>query len=174
MNKRILSLAVVIAAVSLVGCGSLTKDGERISDFKASADANKSMYSDQADVQWKTQETLAKCFEKATTDIGLAVCGLTTQATNINQTVNGRPTPNRNPTTGVEAAQAVGTTAVKATAAAATAVGVANAAADAFKGAADAQAQTASEGITAASKDPLVVRPEIVQPMVVQVPASIP
>lgn len=166
MKTRFFSLAVAIAAVALSGCGSVTKTGERTSDFKASTDSNARMYSDQADVQWKTQETLAKCFEKATTDIGLAICGLTTQATNINQTVNGRPTPNRNPTTGVEATQAVGTTLVKSTAAAATAVGVANAAADAFKGAADAQAQTASDGIAAAAKDPLVVE----KPFVVQVP----
>jgi uncharacterized protein YceK len=170
MNKHTrfvsLALAVAIAGIALSGCGSVTKDGERITDFKASADSNARMYSDQADVQWKTQDTLGKCFDKTTTEIGLAICGLTTQATNINQTVNGRPTPNRNPTTGVEAAQAVGTTAVKTTAAAVTAVGVANAAADAFKSSADAQAQTASDGIAAAAKDPLVVK----EPVVVQVP----
>lgn len=178
MTKRLLLIGAtaVLASALLAACSApstvVRKDGtkEEISDFKASADANAKMYSDQADVMWNAHEADKKCFEKATTDNQIAFCTLGAQTTKFTQAMSGRPTPNRNPSTGVEETGATVRSVGGDVAGAAKTVGVAKAAASAVKSTVDAQSAVQTTVVTQPA--PLVVRPEVVQPTVVTVPAA--
>jgi hypothetical protein len=155
----------MIAALAMAGCGSTLNNGDKISDFKASVDANATMYGAQAGVMWSAQEAVKACYEKATTDVQIMACAMHGQLANYTQAMAGRPTPNRNPSTGAEVAGDTAKTVGKAVANAAGVVGVANAVADGLS-------NTVAANASVQAKDPLVVRPEVVQPTVVTVPAA--
>lgn len=178
MTKRLLLIGAtaVLASALLSACSApstvVRKDGtkEEISDFKASSDANAKMYSDQADVMYNAHEADKKCFEKATTDTMIAFCTLGAQTTKFTQAMSGQPTPNRNPSTGVEETGATVRSVGGNVAGAAKAVGVASAAASAVKSTVDAQSAVQTTVVTQPA--PLVVRPEVVHPAVVTVPPA--
>lgn len=161
MKRVFCFLTAALLGLALAACGSTLKDGSKITDFKASVDANAKMYDSQADVMWNAQEASKACFTKASTDIQIAFCTVKAQSTDFAQALAGRPAPNRNPSTAPEVAGDVGKAAVKG----GTTVGVANAVADAVKGTVDANAAVQA-------KDPLVVRPEVVHPEVILVPVG--
>lgn len=150
--KRFATLSV---ALLLAACTSINPDGSKTTDFKASVDANAKMYEAQADVQFEAQKNVTACFNKASTDVQIMACSMMGQTTNFSQAMGGQPTPNRNPTTGVEGATAVGTTAVKVTGAGV----VAHAVAKGVKSATDVQAK---DPIVVNQPEPVIVRPEIV------------
>lgn len=172
MTKRILIIGVtaVIASAMLAACGSAStivrKDGtkEEVSDFKASADANAKMYSDQADVMYNAHEADKECFKKANTDNQIAFCTLGAQTTKFTQAMGGQPKPNRNPNTGVEETGATARSVGGDVAGAAKAVGVARAAASAVKSTVDAQSKVQTTVVT---QPP----PVVVDPFVIEVPA---
>jgi hypothetical protein len=125
------------------------------------------MYDSQADVMWNAQEAVKACYEKATTDVGIIACAMHGQSANYSQAMAGRPAPNRNPQTAPEVAGDTGKAAVKAVANTAGVVGVADAVSEGLS-------NTVNANASVQAKDPLVVRPEVVQPTVVTVPAAAP
>jgi hypothetical protein len=161
MKRVFCFLTAALLGLALTACGSTLKNGDQITDFKASVDANAKMYDSQADVMWNAQEAVKKCYDKATTDVQIMACSMQAQSANYTQAMAGRPAPNRNPSTAPEVAG----DAAKAVAKAATMVGVAQAVADGLKGTVDANAAVQA-------KDPLVVRPEVVRPEVIMVPGG--
>jgi hypothetical protein len=165
------ALTSMIAALALAGCGSTLTNGDKISDFKASADANAQMYDSQADVMWNAQEAVKACYKKATTDVQIMACAMHGQSANYSQAMAGRPAPNRNPQTAPEVAGDTGKAAVKAVANTAGVVGVANAVADGLSNTVAANASVqAKDPVVVTQPQPLVVRPEVVRQDVVVVP----
>jgi len=141
--------AIFITVITLLtGCSTVSKmaNGDEVTDFKASADSNAAIAKANADVHWAQQEALTKCYQNATTDIRFIACAMQGQSTNMSQHTAGKPTTNRNPTSGTEANAEVAGKAVNA----AGTVGAAAVAAGVIKSAVQVQGTTT------------VVRPEVV------------
>lgn len=167
MKRAFSFLAIALLGLALAACGSTLKNGDQITDFKASADANAKMYDSQADVMWNAQEAVKKCYDKATTDVQIMACSMQGQSANFTQAMAGRPTPNRNPSTAPEVAGDTAKAVGKAAATTAGVVGVANAVSEGLS-------NTVAANASVQAKDPVVVRPEVVHPAVVTVPAATP
>lgn len=159
-------LAILTIVVTLAGCSTVSKlaNGDEVTDFKASADANAEIAKANADVHYEQQQALKECYKQATTDIRFVACAMQGQSTNTSQHTAGRPSTNRNPTSGTEANADVAKTAVNVTGAAVGAAVIGKAVSDVVKSTSAVQA-----------KDPVVVtqpEPVIVQPTIITVPAS--
>jgi len=165
MKKTFSLLAVALLGLALTACGSTLQDGSKITDFKASVDANAKMYDSQADVMWNAQEAVKKCYDKATTDVQIMACSMQAQSANYTQAMAGRPAPNRNPSTAPEVAGDTAKAVGKAAANTAGVVGVANAVSEGLS-------NTVNANASVQAKDPLVVRPEVVHPEVILVPGG--
>lgn len=139
-------------AMSLTACASF--DAAHIEGQKADA----AKYQAYSDVELAKQSSVSNCFARANTDNQLATCALMGVATGMASTFSGRPTStNIAPTT----MQAIGTTAEK--------LAPYGAAASIAKSVSNVQSK---DPVIVQQADPVVVRPEIVQPVIVQVPAQ--
>ena len=144
MRLTALTLAAVAAAVS--GCANL--DAAHI----AGQEKDRAKYGDYSDVELQKQVNVGACFEKATTDNQIAYCALMGTATGMASTFGGRPTATAiAPTTG----QVIKGTA-EAIAPYAAAVGVAR-----------SVAGVQSKDPIIANPTPTIVRPEVVNPVIV-------
>lgn len=153
MKTRRLALAA-LSAVSLAMTGCAALDAAHIEGQKQ--DAGK--YKQYSDVELQKQIAVEACFNKASTDNQIAICALMGTATGMASTFGGRPTgTNIAPTT----MQAIGSTVEK--------VAPYGAAAAIAKSVANVQAK---DPVVVNQPEPLVVRPEVVQPTVVTVPAA--
>lgn len=167
--KRIAQSLATLAAVGLLAACS-SPGG--LSSYEAGLKANVDQYRLQTDVQLAQQQTLQACYKY---NPNKSECAINTAATNAQQTLAGQPQPLRIAKStgeileaiadkGLEAAKVIyGIDAVQKAI-----VANANALRDTATAGAAAQTQIAQDGITAASKPPLVVD----QPVVVQVPAG--
>ena len=148
--KTILSIAFALLALS--GCSVF--DTAHIEGQKVDA----AKYKQYSDVELQKQVALEECFKKASTDARMAICALMGTATGMASTFAGRPTATDiAPTT----AQAIGATVE--------AVAPYGAAAAIAKSVAKVQAK---DPVVVNQPEPLVVRPEVVHPTVVTVPAA--
>lgn len=154
MKALIRSFALVCAALALTACAAL--DAAHIEGQKRDADK----YRNYSDVELQKQIAVGECFKKATTDTNLAICALMGTATGMASTFGGRPTSTAiAPTT----AQALGSTVE--------AVAPYGAAAAIAKSVSKVQAK---DPVVVNQPEPLVVRPEVVQPTVIHAPAPAP
>lgn len=161
MNRTIRISLALTACVAMSACSTVSKlkNGDEVTDFKASADANAAMYEAQADVMGMAHEAIGECNKKAASDLQFAFCTMQAQVVNLSQALSGKPQPNRNPMSGTEA-NAEG---AKAAIGAATTLGTA--------GIAAGVAKTVINGSNAVkAKDPVVVTQPA--PIIVEVPTQ--
>lgn len=145
-------LTTTLAALALAGCASL--DAAHIEGQKQDAAKHKSY----SDVELQKQTNVETCFNRATTDNQMAICALMGTATGMASTFGGRPTPTAiAPTTGQV---------LQGTAQAVAPYGAAAAIANSVS------KVQAKDPVVVNQPEPLVVRPEVVQPTIVQVPAA--
>ncbi|MEN6302005.1 MAG: hypothetical protein ABFD96_04730 [Armatimonadia bacterium] len=146
---RLITTAIALA---LTGCASL--DAAHIAGQQRDAEKFK-QYSD---VELQKQVAVEACFQKASTDNQMAICALMGTATGMASTFGGRPTNTSiAPTTGQV---------IQGTAAAVAPYGAAAAIANSVS------KVQAKDPVVVNQPEPLVVRPEVVQPTIVQVPAA--
>ena len=138
---------ITIIALALAGCGSTA-------DFKTAVDANVEQFKIYNDAHLAAQRTLLACYEH---NPNKSECSILAAGTNAVQTLAGRPDAIRTPKTNAEAAADV----TGKVADVALTLGVATIAGEAIK-----------ESVDAASKPPVQVRTQIVEPRIIQVPAG--
>lgn len=162
--KRIFQLLASFAAlVILSACGAMSGPGA----YEAGLNANVQQYKLFSDGQLAQQQTLITCFQH---NPNKSECSILTASTNAVSTLAGQPQPLR---IAKSTGEILETIADKGLEAAKVIYGVravsdavqaqAKALKDTAAAGAAAQAETAQAGIEAASKPPLVVRPEVIQ-----------
>ena len=151
--KRFITIA---ASVLLVACNS---------DYEAGVKANVDVYKLYNDLGLAQQASIAACFQ---TSKDPAYCAILAASTNTTQTLAGRPEPIRVAKTSGEIIESVMTVGLDR----AVYIYGAKAVANAFKSSVEANKSTASAGIAAASKDPLVVNPVVIEVPVEPAPAT--
>lgn len=154
---------ILCAAFALTACSSMTGKGA----YESGLDANVAQYKLFSDTQLAQQQTMQTCYQF---NPNKSECSILVAGTNAVQTLAGQPTPLRVAKSVGEILEAV---ADKGFEAAKIIYGIdavqkaiaSNAAAmrDVSTAASASQASTAQAGIEAASKPPLVVRPEVIQ-----------
>lgn len=149
MKKTLIAL---ITAASLTGCAMF--DAAHIEGQKADA----SKYKQYSDVELAKQNAVAACFARANTDNQLAYCALFGQSVGMASTFGGRPTGTNIAPTSMQALGSALETVAPYAAAAAIAKSVSNV--------------QSKDPVVVQQAEPVVVRPEIVQPVIVQVPAQ--
>ena len=150
--KRTLILAAVAATALLAGCSAF--DAAHIKGQEQDA----AKYRAYSDVELQKQVNVQSCFDKASTDNQLATCALMGVATGMAGTFGGRPTATAfAPTTG----QVLKDTA--------TAVAPYAAGAAIVKSATAVQAK---DPVVVNQPEPVIVRPEVVHPMVIHSTAT--
>lgn len=165
---------IVLAALALTACGSMSGPGA----YEAGLNANVQQYKLFSDGQLAQQQTLITCFQH---NPNKSECSILTASTNAVQTLAGQPKPLRIAKStgeiietiaekGVDAAKFIyGADAVR------DAV-IANSRAlrDTATASSAAQTSIAEAGIEAATKPPLVVRPEVIQVPMGSAPVTTP
>ena len=144
-------ITLIVLALGLTGCAT--------ADFGKAVDANVGNYKNYSDGQIAQQQTLQACFQH---NPNKSECSILAAGTNATQTLAGRPDKIRDPATNGELAASIGGKIVDGVI-----VGtIAREAGKAIGKGFDSNSTTASEGIAAAQKPPLVVD----KPVIVQVP----
>lgn len=152
MKKTLRTFAILAAVASLAACAAM--DAAHIEGQKKDAEK----YRQYSDVELQKQVAVEACFKKAATDNQIAICALMGTATGMASTFGGRPTgTNIAPTT----AQALGST-VEAVAPYGAAAAIAN----------SVSKVQAKDPVVVTQPEPVIVRPEVVSPVVVRVPAT--
>lgn len=167
--KRIAQLLASLALVGLLAaCGTTGGTGA----YEAGLKANVDQYRLQTDVQLAQQQTLQFCFQY---NPNKSECAINTASTNAQQTLAGQPQPLRIAKSTGEILEAIADKGFEAAkvmygidAVQKAIVANANALRDTAKAGATAQTQIAQDGISAASKPPVIVD----KPVIVQVPAG--
>lgn len=151
---RSISAMATLAVLSIAMSGCAYFDTAHIEGQKMDA----AKYKQYSDVELQKQVAVEACFAKASTDNQINTCAMMGLATGMTSTFAGRPTATDiAPTT----AQAIGATVE--------AVAPYGAAAAIAKSVAKVQAK---DPVVVTQPEPLVVRPEVVHPTVVTVPAA--
>lgn len=143
----------LIIPLALGGCAT--------ADFGTAVEANRSNYKMYSDGQIAQQATLQACFVH---NPDKSHCSILAAGTNATQTLAGRPDKIREPATNGELATGI----IKDVVTGAVVYGIAQQASGAIQRGQDNSAAISSQGITAASKPPLVVD----KPVIVTVPAG--
>ena len=144
---------IIVSVFSLSACTT--------TDFGKAVDANVGNYKHYSDGQIAQQQTLQACYQH---NPNKSECSILAAGTNATQTLAGRPDKIREPATNGELAASVTGKIVDG----AIVYSVAKEAGKAISKGFDANSTTASEGIAAAQKPPLVVD----KPVIVQVPVG--
>lgn len=154
---------ILCAAFALTACGSMGGKGA----YESGLDANVAQYKLFSDVQLAQQQALQTCYQY---NPNKSECAINQASTNAVQTLAGQPKPLRVAESVGEIMKSIAKDGFEATKViygikAVTDAIASNAAAmrDVSTAASAAQATTAQAGIEAASKPPLVVRPEVIQ-----------
>lgn len=147
--KKIL---ILIPALLLAACNE--------SDYASGVKANAEVYKMYSDLGLAQQASIGACFQFSKDP---AYCAILAASTNSVQTLGGRPEPIRVAKTAGEIMESIASIGLDAS----VKIYGAKAVASAFKASVAASKETASAGIAAASKDPLVV-----EPTVIEVPAA--
>lgn len=146
--KRLFALTFVGLALALTGCAAF--DAAHIEGQKQDA----AKYRDYTDVEYQKQTNVQTCFNRATTDTQIAMCSMLGMATGMASTFGGRPTATAvAPTTGQVIQGAARTLAPYAAAAS-----IAN----------SVSKVQAKDPIITEQPAPVIVRPEIVSPVIVR------
>lgn len=138
---------ITIITLALAGCGTTA-------DFKTGVDANVQTFKLYNDSALAAQRTLVACYEH---NPNKSECSILAASTNAVQTLAGRPDQIRTPRTNAEVAGDVTGKLVDAT----VTLGVATVVGGALK-----------DGFDAASRDPVQVRTQVVEPRIIQVPVG--
>ena len=145
MLKSIIS---ILSIVSLTACASFGGDSSYTTGVAANTESNMVYQS----TQMKALDVNSKCYDTATNTIEKAFCAIVQNGTVPVQTLGGRPTAVRVAKTPGEITESIVKEVLS--------VG-------GLAYGANQISRTISTGISAAGKDPLVVRPEIVTPVIV-------
>lgn len=165
---------IVLAALALTACGSMSGPGA----YEAGLTANVQQYKLFSDGQLAQQQSISTCYQF---NPNKSECSILAASTNAMQTLAGQPKPLRVAKSAGEIAESLlekgfdatvkifGIAAVRDVMTA-----QADAAREAAVAASAAQADVAQAGIEAASKPPLVVRPEVIQVPMGSAPVTTP
>lgn len=154
MKNLMKTLAAAFALLVLTACAGL--DAAHIEGQKQDA----AKYRQYSDVELAKQEAVSECFRKASTDNQLSTCAMLGMATGMASTFGGRPT-----------GTAIAPTTAQAVMGGLEAVAPYGAAAAIANSVSKVQAK---DPVVVNQPAPLVVRPEVVQPTVITVPAATP